>query len=105
MAERSEPDSGRYLFTYGIRIENIASLLAQLLTRHWLIHSAGGEEIEVEGAGVLGRHPLLSPGSVHEYQSHCILSAPRGWMEGRFRFVRPDGSTFEAAIPRFDLEP
>jgi uncharacterized protein affecting Mg2+/Co2+ transport len=25
-------------------------------------------------------------------------------MEGEYRFVRPDGSRFEAAIPRFALE-
>jgi len=40
---------------------------------------------------------------VHEYQSFCVLKSPGGHMEGEYRFERPDGTTFEAEIPRFVL--
>ena len=77
---------------------------AQLLARRWLITDSAGEEHEVEGEGVVGEQPTLYPGRVHEYRSFCVLKSPRGAMEGDYRFARPDGSRFEAAIPRFALD-
>ena len=85
---------GEFVFSYQI----------QLLFRHWHIHDAGGEDQEVDGEGVVGEQPLLTPGQVHEYQSFCVLSSPAGHMEGYYTFVRPDGSRFRVAIPRFQLE-
>ena len=32
-----------------------------------------------------------------------MLASPIGYMEGYYTFVRPDGSRFRVAIPRFDL--
>jgi ApaG protein len=58
----------------------------------------------VEGEGVVGEQPVVPPGGVHEYQSFCVLRTPLGYMEGRYFFVRPDGSTFTADIPRFELD-
>jgi ApaG protein len=57
----------------------------------------------VEGEGVVGEQPHLLPGQVHEDRSFCVLRAPQGWMEGSYRFVRDDGSSFHAEIPRFPL--
>jgi ApaG protein len=41
---------------------------------------------------------------VHEYQSFCVLKSRHGYMQGRYSFVRADGSAFEAEIPRFLLD-
>jgi hypothetical protein len=54
--------------------------------------------------GVVGEHPLLAPGDVHQYQSFCVLKSRRGHMEGTYQLVRGDGTPFEAIIPRFELE-
>ncbi|MBX9929680.1 MAG: Co2+/Mg2+ efflux protein ApaG [Gemmatimonadaceae bacterium] len=99
----SSPTHGQYVFAYAVRIENIGEQPAQLLTRHWRIHDSIGEDTEVAGDGVVGAQPLIAPGRVHEYQSFCVLKSPSGHMEGVYRFVRPDGSRFDAAIPRFLL--
>lgn len=104
IAEQSRPAAGHYVFAYRIRLENVADRPARLLTRRWLIHDEVGEDTEVEGEGVVGEQPSIAPGGVYEYQSYCVLRSPRGWMEGQYRFVRPDGTGFEAAIPRFALD-
>jgi ApaG protein len=74
------------------------------MSRRWLIHDSIGEEMVVEGEGVIGVQPLIPPGGVHEYVSFCVLKSPEGYMEGEYFFERADGSTFSAAIPRFELQ-
>ncbi len=104
LPDQSSPARRHFVFAYFIRIENVAAQAAQLLTRRWLIHDSIGEDTEVEGDGVVGEQPLLAPGTVHEYQSFCVLRSRSGWMEGHYTFVRDDGSDFRAFIPRFELE-
>lgn len=101
--EHSDPRRNYYVFIYQIRIENVGTAPAQLLWRHWYIHDPVAGDQEVEGEGVVGVQPRLEPGEVHEYESYCVLRAPDGHMEGYYEFVRPDGSTFRAEIPRFEL--
>jgi ApaG protein len=57
----------------------------------------------VDGDGVVGEQPLLKPGDSHDYVSGCPLATPSGVMEGHYRFIRADGSTFLVEIPRFKL--
>ena len=104
LAAQSQPVLGRFVFGYHIRIENVGSGPVQLLTRYWLIKDSNGEETIVEGEGVVGEQPVIAPFRSHEYQSYCVLKSPSGSMEGRYTFVRSDGSRFEADIPRFELD-
>lgn len=104
LPERSNPLQQQYVFAYFVRIENVAHATAQLRSRRWRIYDSIGEETVVEGEGVVGEQPVLAQGQVHEYQSFCVLKSESGAMEGEYRFVREDGSTFEAEIPRFPLE-
>lgn len=102
--DHSDPSEPRHVFVYHIRIENVGDQAAQLQWRHWDIHDdALLEDTQVEGEGVVGEQPVLRPGAVHEYESFCVLRGTEGWMEGWYEFVRPDGSKFRAAIPRFSL--
>lgn len=103
LPDHSDPPRGRYVFTYFVRIENVAADAAKLLTRHWHIHDSIGQDYEVQGPGVIGEQPLIPPGRVHEYRSFCELKSPNGHMEGTYHFVRPDGTVFDAVIPRFLL--
>ncbi|HLU24227.1 MAG TPA: Co2+/Mg2+ efflux protein ApaG [Longimicrobiales bacterium] len=104
LPEQSDPLEPRYVFAYRIRIENVGDEAAQLLWRHWYIHDPVAGDHEVMGEGVVGEQPTLAPGDVHEYESYCVLRGPSGYMEGYYRFRRPDGSRFNAAIPRFYLQ-
>ena len=103
LRDRSNPLLGQHVFAYHIRIENVSEQAAQLRTRRWLIHDEAVGDTVVEGEGVVGEQPHLLPGQVHEYRSFCVLKAPSGWMEGAYRFIRDDGSSFQAYIPRFTL--
>ena len=99
----SSPGVGRFVFTYHVELENQGKEDAQLLFRHWRIHDSLGEDSEVNGEGVVGQQPVLSPGDGHEYRSYCVLKSPVGYMEGHYIFERPDGSRFKARVPRFSL--
>ncbi|MDO8502222.1 MAG: Co2+/Mg2+ efflux protein ApaG [Gemmatimonadaceae bacterium] len=103
LRDQSEPSARHYVFAYFVRIENVGDQAAQLISRRWLIHDSTGEDVEVEGEGVVGEQPLIAPGKVHEYQSFCILKSGEGFMEGHYNFVRADSTTFRAEIPRFLL--
>ncbi len=104
LPDRSNPEQQQYVFAYFVRIENVGEVEAKLLWRHWVIHDSGGEDLEVQGEGVVGQQPAIEPGGLHEYQSFVVLKSPQGFMEGTYDFVRPDGSRFKADIPRFVLD-
>ena len=104
LRDQSRPSARQWVFAYHVRIENVGAQAAQLLGRRWMIHDTAGEDTEVEGEGVVGEQPVIAPGGVHEYRSFCVLRSPHGSMEGQYRFVRSDGSRFEAQIPKFLLD-
>jgi len=104
LREHSRAAERQFVFAYFVRLENVGEQSAQLLTRRWMIHDDIGEDSQVEGVGVVGEQPILAPGDVHEYQSFCVLKSPSGYMEGAYRFVRGDGASFDAPVPRFTLD-
>ena len=99
----SEPEDERFVFTYLVEVENQSEEVAQLLFRHWHIHDSQGEDVELDGEGVVGEQPTLAPGKSHVYESFCVLRSPVGFMEGYFTFVRPTGEEFRVSVPRFEL--
>jgi ApaG protein len=101
--DQSEPAQARWVWSYHIRLENHGDEPVQLLTRHWKITDGRGMVSHVDGDGVVGEQPLLKPGGSHDYVSGCPLPTPSGEMEGHYRFIRADGSTFLVEIPRFNL--
>lgn len=103
LPNHSNPDEGRYIFGYLIRITNSGDTPVQLLERHWHIADANGETHEVRGEGVIGVQPRLEPGESHEYTSFCPLGTRWGTMEGSYLMVRDDDSAFDARVGRFYL--
>ena len=103
LEDQSVPAQARWFWSYHIRLENHRDDPVQLLSRHWKITDGRGNISHVDGDGVIGEQPLLIPGSSHDYVSGCPLPTPSGMMEGHYRFIRTDGSTFLVEIPRFRL--
>ena len=103
LSERSSPREQEYWFAYFIRISNVGDETAQLISRHWVITNADGEEQEVRGEGVVGEQPVLAPGAVYNYNSFCNLKTSVGTMHGEYTMVRPTGDLFEARIAPFTL--
>ena len=103
LAEQSSAKHNDYRFAYFIRISNVGTETAQLLSRHWVITNADGEAEEVRGEGVVGLKPVLAPGATHDYNSFCHLKTPVGTMHGSYTMVTPAGDTFDARIAPFTL--
>jgi ApaG protein len=103
LAEQSAPESGRWFWSYHIRLENGGRKSVQLLSRHWRIVDGRGSLHEVRGEGVVGEMPLIAPGASFDYVSGCPLGTATGSMEGSYRLVDEDGEAFDVAIPRFPL--
>ena len=103
VADQSQPEVDRYVFSYAVVIVNTGTVAAQLVSRHWLITDAEGKVQEVRGQGVVGQQPLLRPGERFEYASGCALATPVGTMQGSYQLVAEDGTQFEATIAEFVL--
>ena len=103
LAERSAPRENEYWFAYFIRISNLGTETVQLISRHWVITNADGEEEEVHGEGVVGEQPVLPPGAHYDYNSFCHLKTAVGTMHGEYTMVTTSGDTFEARIAPFTL--
>ncbi|WP_294391246.1 Co2+/Mg2+ efflux protein ApaG [uncultured Sphingomonas sp.] len=103
LPDQSQPEAGRWFWAYHIRLENKGAGEVQLLTRRWIITDGRGERHLVEGEGVVGEQPVIAPGGSYDYVSGCPLDTPNGTMEGSYRMLRGDGTSFDAAIPRFSL--
>ena len=103
LPEQSDPKESRYFYAYQITLENRGGAALQLISRHWVITDATGHVEEVRGPGVIGEQPVIAPGDAYRYTSFCPLPTDFGTMEGEYRMRRPDGSEFDAPIPRFIL--
>ena len=101
--DQSNPEDGRFVFSYTIRIRNRGRVPARLLDRHWLITDANGKVQEVRGEGVVGDQPWLRPGEHFEYTSGAVLETEHGAMQGSYSMLADDGTRFEAPIALFAL--
>lgn len=104
LEDQSEPDEGKFLWSYTITIENRGKETVQLISRYWHITDAIGRVQEVRGPGVVGAQPVLEPGQSFEYTSGCPLPTASGTMAGRYQMKKLAGEQFEAEIPAFLLE-
>ena len=103
LADQSQPERARWFWSYHIRIENHGEKTVQLLARHWQITDSRGAVNIVDGEGVVGEQPVLSPGKSHDYVSGCPLNTPTGSMRGYFRMLRDDDAIVDVTIPHFPL--
>ncbi len=103
LEEQSDPERGRYVFSYTITISNHGDTPAKLLTRHWIITDADGNVQEVRGEGVVGEQPYLRPQEGFQYTSGTVLDTPVGSMRGSYQMIDDDGVLFDAEIPAFTL--
>ena len=103
LLDESDPAKNVYAFSYTITLENLGSVSAQLMERHWIIFSGEKQLAEVVGPGVVGKQPTLDKGQKFTYTSGAVIHEPYGAMQGSYTFRSAEGTFFEVAIPRFDL--
>ena len=103
LEEQSTPDNAEYVFSYTVEISNLGEESVQLLSRHWIITDAINQVREVQGDGVIGQQPHITPGETYRYSSGAILATKTGIMEGSYTMLSDSGERFKATIPAFGL--
>jgi ApaG protein len=101
--EQSDPRQSYYFFAYLVRILNEGTEPIRLISRHWIITDGFGKVEEVEGDGVIGQQPTVTPGGKFEYSSYCPLNTPTGSMHGKYVMETSQGEKWEVEIPLFVL--
>ncbi len=101
--QQSDPDEGRWAWAYRVTIANESDHTVQLLRRHWIITDSADRVTEVEGDGVVGEQPVITPGASHTYTSGSVMETSVGTMEGSYEMRREDGHSFRVQIPLFVL--
>lgn len=104
LPEQSEPDDGRHVWAYQVRLINSGADTVQLVTRRWRITDGNGQVHEVIGDGVVGDQPVLKPGETYEYSSGTPLGTPSGFMTGIFQMIDTSGRRFAIRVPAFSLD-
>lgn len=100
----SNPMQSEYMFAYRISIENHNSFPVKLHRRHWHIFDSNGSYREVEGEGVVGVQPVLSPGEKYQYVSGCNLKTEMGKMHGTYQMENLNSKQlFDVNIPPFEM--
>lgn len=103
VAEQSRPEDRHFVFAYTVNLRNSGAIAVRLMSRHWRIVDAEGKVREVRGEGVVGEQPHLDPGQGFEYTSGAVLETSVGSMQGSYRMLADDGTSFEAPIAAFSL--
>lgn len=102
--QESDPEDGRFVWAYTVRIDNQSGETIRLRSRYWRITDAAGVTEEVKGVGVVGEQPTIRPGEGFEYTSGTPLATPSGVMVGRYTMETTGGERFEVDIPAFSLD-
>ena len=93
-----------YTFSYEITIENNSLDTVQLIERHWEIFDTLNYKEFVDGKGVVGETPILSPQESYTYKSGTFLQSNIGAMSGFFTMENIRNKTsFKVTIPTFNL--
>ena len=100
LPEHSEPNAGRYLFGYTVKLSNRGDLAVRLLRRCWTLTDSFGRVQTLRGTGVAGAQRLILPGGSFEYSSVCTLTTPSGFLEGVFDLVDEAQTPLTAEVAR-----
>jgi ApaG protein len=104
LQQESEPDSGRYAWSYTVVVENSSEESVQILKRSWKIVDSNGFIQEVSGPGVVGQTPTIRPGESYEYTSMASLLTGSGMMLGAYEVCSKSGKKFSVEVPAFSLD-
>ncbi len=96
--------STHYIFSYCINIENQSKDTVQLISRQWQISDSLKEIEIIEGEGVIGEKPIITPNNSFTYSSSCQLISSLGAMKGFFNMINlTTDKNFKVIIPSFQL--
>jgi ApaG protein len=96
------PPERPYPFVYFITILNASDKTVTLKGRKWVVTDSQNQSVVVEGEGVVGKFPMLSPGDSFSYNSYPV-TASDSVAQGAFLALTEDSVAVFAKIPPFAL--
>src|ERR1700746_1526248 len=87
------PPDRPYPFVYFITIDNQSTETVTIRGRKWVVTDITGQQIVVEGDGVVGEFPRLCPGEQFSYNSYHVIGSDCV-AEGAFLGVDEAGQPF-----------
>lgn len=97
------PPDRPYPFVYFITIDNQSAETVTIRGRKWVVTDITGQQIVVEGDGVVGEFPRLCPGEQFSYNSYHVIGT-NSVADGAFLGVSENGDPFVVRIPRFEMK-
>lgn len=98
------PPDRPYAFRYTITIHNDSPVLVKIQGRKWIIRDKEGRVEVVEGEGVVGKSPELTPGEKFTYQSYHLIHVS-SYAEGAYFGVAQEKTRVYTRIPQFEMHP
>ncbi len=100
----SQPQMASFFYIYKVTITNNSFEPVKLISRVWEIKDSIGENMYVEGDGVVGLQPEILPGESFQYESNVELKTGIGEMFGTYTLINKiTYEQFPVAIPVFKL--
>jgi len=96
------PPERPYPFVYFITIHNESDKTVTIKGRKWVVTDSQNQTVVVEGEGVVGKFPSLSPGESFSYNSYHV-TASDSVATGSFLALTEDNVPVFARIPPFAL--
>jgi len=97
-----QPSDAPHAFIYFITIHNQSESTVTLRGRRWVLRHADGHIHVVEGVGIVGKEPTLTPGERYIYNSyhmtHCDCIA-----QGSFHGIDSSGYRIHLRIPEIEM--
>ncbi len=90
-------------FAYYISIHNDGDEKVTIKGRKWVVTESSGDVIVVEGDGVVGEFPTISPGEQFAYNSFHVIHSNRAKVEGSYLGISENSVPIVVQIPPFDL--
>ncbi len=100
----STPPDRPHCFAYHVTIHNNSSATVKIVGRKWVVRDQLGEVTAVEGDGVVGQFPLLTPGESFSYHSYHIFDTEQAIARGSYLGQTEDGKRVVVRIPEFTMK-
>ena len=100
--EEGTPDRP-YGFVYHITIHNDSTRVVTIKGRKWVVTNSDNMKLVIEGDGVRGEYPRLSPGTQFHYTSYHLIASD-SVAEGSYLGQVEDGERVYTRIPPFKME-
>ena len=102
MPQLDAPPERPHPFVYFITIRNQSAETVTIKGRKWVVADAEGQQLVVEGDGVVGQFPRLDPGEHFSYNSYHVIGSD-SVAEGAFFGVTEKGAAVFTRIPKFEM--